>query len=183
MLQIIKSPNPLLLEPTKDCTPGDKDLIKLSEQMAEIMYKYNGVGLAGPQVGKQISIIVIDCEYRADQEGAQKNPITLVNPKIVDKSNEMVESTEGCLSCPGVMAPVMRHSWVKVEYFDLKGKPQIIQGEGLLAFCLQHEIDHLLGKTIFQSSVPSARIQLLKDYERAVELGIEPGEFLEDSGE
>lgn len=183
MLEIVKSPNKLLLEPTAPCQPGDKSLKKLAREMAEIMYEYNGVGLAGPQVGKQQSIIVIDVEYRPDDSESVRNPITLINPEIVYKSKDMIESTEGCLSCPGVMAPVMRHFAVKVQYYDLDGKVQTIEGDGLLSYCLQHEIDHLNGKTIFQTSLPSARLELLKDYDKALSLGLKPGEFLEKEGE
>lgn len=114
-----------------------------------------------------------------DKNDVEHNPMTLINPVIVSKSKEMEESSEGCLSCPGVMAPVMRHSQVEVQYYDLEGKKQNINADGLLSFCLQHEIDHLDGKTLFQTSTPESRIQLLKDYEKCQEIGIEPGQFLE----
>lgn len=176
MLQLLTSPNPILLEKSTDCEIGSTDLIKLSKDMQEVMYHYNGIGLAGPQIGVLKRIIVVDLDYDPEDKTIPKNPITLVNPKIVEKSKDMEVSDEGCLSCPGVSAPVMRHKSVKVEYFDLDGRPQTIEGTELLAHCLQHEIDHLDGKTLFQTSLPEARIQLLQDYQEALAHGAIPGE-------
>lgn len=176
MLKLIKSPDPILLEKSLDCEVGSEDLKKLSSQMQEVMYHYNGIGLAGPQVGVLKRIIVLDLDYDPEDKSGTKNPTTLINPKIVEKSKDMEVSDEGCLSCPGISAPVMRHTSVKVEYFDLDGKPQTIEGTELLAHCLQHEIDHLDGKTLFQTSLPEARIQLLQEYQEALAHGAIPGE-------
>lgn len=176
MLQLLKSPNPILLEKSADCEVGDASLSKLSKDMQEVMYHFNGIGLAGPQVGVLKRIIVLDLDYDSEDKSSTKNPITLINPKIVEKSKDTEVSDEGCLSCPGISAPVTRHKSVKVEYYDLDGKLQIIEGTGLLANCLQHEIDHLDGKTLFQTSLPEARIQLLQDYQEALANGAIPGE-------
>lgn len=176
MLNIVTSPNPILLQKCSPCKPGDEKLKELAKEMFKIMYEFCGVGLAGPQVGKLIRFIVIDCNYDIEDIENTKNPIALVNPEIIEKSEDLEESNEGCLSCPGISAPVMRHTYVKVKYYDLDGKEQYIEGEDLLAHCLQHEIDHLDGKTIFQTSKPEARIQLLKDYEDAMVRGVQPGE-------
>lgn len=176
MLDIVISPNPVLLEKSTECMPGDASLRKLSSQMQEVMYHYVGVGLAGPQVGQLKRIVVIDTNYDLDDVEGTKNPITLVNPVIDEHSDDMEEADEGCLSCPGISAPVMRYTWVKVKYFDLDGKEQFIDGDGLLSHALQHEIDHLDGKTLFQTANPQARLQLLQDYKIALENGAQPGQ-------
>lgn len=176
MLDIVISPNPVLLERASDCAPGDASLRELSQQMQEVMYHYSGVGLAGPQVGQLKRIVVIDTEYDIDDVEGTKAPITLVNPVIVEHSDEVEEADEGCLSCPGISAPVMRYTWVKVKYFGLDGKEQFIEGEGLLAHALQHEIDHLDGKTLFQTAKLEARLKLLQDYEIALQNGAQPGQ-------
>lgn len=175
MLDVVKSPNPILLQKCEACTPGDKSLKKLSKQMADVMYKYSGIGLAGPQVGQLKRIIVVDTEYDLEDKNT-RNPITLINPEIIDKSEETEVGDEGCLSCPGVSAPVVRYKTIKVKYFDLSGNLQTIDAQDMLSRCLQHEIDHLDGKTLFQTALPESRIQLLKDYEIALANGAIPGE-------
>lgn len=164
MLEVLLSPNPLLLEKSQPCSFDDKSLKKLAKDMIQTMYHYDGIGLAAPQVGILKRIIVIDTEYDVTDVAHTKNPIVLINPKIIKKSDEMIESDEGCLSCPGISAPVMRHKTVTVEYFDLNEKKHKIEAQDLLSYCLQHEIDHLDGKTLFQTALPEARLQLLQDY-------------------
>lgn len=176
MLEVLLSPNPLLLEPAAECDLNDDSLKKLSQDMLEVMYRYSGIGLAGPQVGVLKRIIVIDTEYDPDKLDETKNPVVLINPKFVKKSKEMVESDEGCLSCPGISAPVLRHESVTVEYFDLDGNKHSLDATDLLSKCLQHEMDHLEGKTLFQTALPQARLQLIKDYEAAIAKGAIPGE-------
>ena len=176
MMQLIKSPNPVLLEKSDACDVNDNTLKDLATQMQEVMYHYNGIGLAGPQVGVLKRIIVIDTDYDPDNFAETKNPITLINPEIIERSKQQEVSDEGCLSCPGISAPVLRHTSVKVKYFDLQGKQQTIEATDMLAKCLQHEIDHLEGKTLFQTSLPEARIQLLQDYQEALARGAIPGE-------
>ena len=110
--------------------------------MLETMYNSRGIGLAGNQIGLNKKLVVIDL-----QENNEKNPLFLINPKILWKSDEKVKGEEGCLSVPGnnIKAEVERSKEVKVEYLDKTGKKQIIEADGLLAICLQHEIDHLHG--------------------------------------
>lgn len=167
MLDIIISPNPCLLQVAKPCKLDDPNLANEATQMQDLMYKNTGIGLAGPQVGLSKRVIVIDKDYDLEDIKGTKNPITLINPEIVEKSDEMVESEEGCLSCPGISAPVMRHKYVKVKYFDLDGNVQYIEGEGTISNCLQHEIDHLDGKTLFQTAKPDVRLQLIQEYQQA----------------
>ncbi len=169
MLDIVESPNPLLNKMSKECDLDDPQLPTLAENMLKAMYHYEGVGLAAPQVGVLKRIIVIDVSDPHD-------PLVLINPVITDKSIEKEVDEEGCLSCPGISVPIKRHTWVQVTYYDLDKKQQVIEGDGLLARCLQHEIDHLDGKTLFESSSPIARIKALREYREAQEANARPGQ-------
>lgn len=127
------------------CTPVRKitDEIKdIMNQMLQTMYDTRGIGLTANQVGIAKQLIVIDL-----QENDIKSPIFLINPKIVEHSkNTIISEKEGCLSVPDARADVPRYETVKVEYLDLDGNKQVINADGLLAICLQHEIDHTKGK-------------------------------------
>ena len=129
----------------KKCEPVDKidDEIKnILNNMLEVMYNEKGIGLTANQVGINKQLIVIDL-----QKDGVKEPLFLINPKIVKASEEMVVSEqEGCLSVPSARADVLRHERVSVEYLDIDGNKQIIDADGLLSICLQHEIDHSNGK-------------------------------------
>lgn len=171
-MQIVLSPDPILRQVSEPCEVGDKSLKHLAKQMAKAMYKNNGCGLAAPQVGVLKRLIVIDC----DVETEDKNPIYLVNPEILETSGDPVVDEEGCLSCPGIAVPVKRRPFAKVRYFDLDGQECEIEGDGLLGRCLQHEIDHLEGKTLFESCDPIARINALREYDEALASGAKPGE-------
>lgn len=174
MLKIVLSPSPVLAEQCTPCESGDPTLKKLSKQMLGLMYKYHGVGLAAPQVGIAKRLIVIDVDW--DGENSQKNPIVLVNPEIVELKGDPVEAQEGCLSCPGVSFPITRKPWVRVRYEDLDGELWELEGDGLLGRCLQHEIDHLDGKTLFEVCEPRVRLQALSAYEEARKAGAKPGD-------
>ncbi len=171
-MQIILSPDPILRQISEPCEPGDKSVKRIAKQMAKTMYKNDGVGLAGPQVGVLKRIVVIDCDIDAEK----RNPVYLVNPVVLETSGDTVEDSEGCLSCPGIAVPVRRRPFAKVGYYDLDGEFQTIEGDGLLGRCLQHEIDHLDGKTLFESCDPIARIKALRDYDEALASGAKPGE-------
>ena len=170
-MDIVLSPDPVLRQVAEDCEPGDKGIARLAKQMAKAMYKSDGVGLAAPQVGVLKRVIVVDC----DIDSKKRNPTYLVNPVTVERAGEPVKEGEGCLSCPGISVPVARQPWVRVRYFDLDGVECQIEGDGLLGRCLQHEIDHLDGKTLFESCDPIDRIQALRDYEQALAAGAKPG--------
>lgn len=131
---------------TKKCdeiTIIDEEIKKLSSDMVDTMYKFDGIGLAAPQVGKAIRLIVYDINYI--NEGCKKKPTVLINPKIISKSKSMVKVEEGCLSYPDVFYDVDRFEKVKVEYIGLDGKKRIISAKQIEAVALQHEIDHLDG--------------------------------------
>jgi peptide deformylase len=117
------------------------ELAKLADDMLETMYHSNGIGLAAPQVGRSIRLIVVDVAG----EEEEKHPYFLFNPAVKDPKGE-IAAEEGCLSVPGVWADVERPETITVEYLDKNGKRQVLKNiDGLLARCIQHEIDHLNG--------------------------------------
>ena len=172
-LKIYQSPDPVLATVCEPCDPSDKSLQKLAKQMAHAMYKSNGCGIAAPQVGITKRIIVIDVDYDDETE---KDPIVLLNPEILELRGEPVVAGEGCLSCPGVTVPIERQPWARVRYQDLDGELWEIEGDGLLGRCLQHEIDHLEGRTLFESCSPEVRLKALAAYEQARAEGARPGD-------
>jgi peptide deformylase len=125
----------------KKITVINREIITLAQDMIETMYKYYGVGLAAPQIGVSKRMIIVDCG-----EKYQKEPYILINPKIIEYKGTQL-GDEGCLSLPGMYLPVVRADYVAVEAMDLNGKKIVIEGNDLLSRCLQHEIDHLNGKT------------------------------------
>ncbi|MBW6398037.1 peptide deformylase [Roseomonas sp. HJA6] len=138
-LPILLVPDQRLRTKAKPVAKAD-DVRALSEKMLATMYAAPGIGLAAPQVGELIRLVVIDLQREEKRE-----PIVLVNPEIVAESDEVATREEGCLSLPGQYADVTRPARVKVRYQDLTGAKKEIEGEGLLSACLQHEIDHLNG--------------------------------------
>ena len=155
---------------SKKCRPVtqfDKRLHTLIEDMMDTLEDSNGVGLAAPQVGVSKRIIVIDAEqYEEDGEYKRGNPMCLVNPEIINKSEEMILFCEGCLSVPKQSADVERHYAVKVRYLDYNGKEQEIEAEDYLAVVLQHEIDHLDGILYIDRISRLKRNMLLKKLEK-----------------
>lgn len=175
MLKIVESPDPILAQVCEPCTPGDKSLERLSKQMLHAMYKNNGCGLAAPQVGVTKRLVVMDVDYDGEHNST-KEPLVMVNPEIVELQGEPEVGGEGCLSCPGVSVPIARQPWARVRYYDLAGELWEIEGDGLLARCAQHEIDHLNGRTLFESCDPATRIEALRAYEEAKAAGAKPGD-------
>ncbi|WP_294157058.1 peptide deformylase [uncultured Selenomonas sp.] len=138
LLDIKKAGDPVLKEHCAPVERVDKRLRKLLDDMAETMYEADGVGLAAPQVGEPIRMIVIDVQ---DDHGL----IELINPEITYREGEAVD-TEGCLSVPNIYGEVQRAAKVKVEFLNRRGKKQHLTATGLLARCIQHECDHLEGQ-------------------------------------
>ena len=171
-MKIVTSPNPILNRVAEPCVVGDKSLKHLAKEMAKAMYKAQGVGLAAPQLGVSKRIIVVDCE----DEDYGNDPLVLVNPVIQDAWGDEVTAGEGCLSCPGVNVPITRKPWVRVTYFDLEGDEWEIESDGLLGRCLQHEIDHLNGITLFESVAPELKLRALAAYDKAQAAGAKPGD-------
>jgi peptide deformylase len=141
LLPILLVPDPRLRSRARAVGPGDADTVReLAPRMLESMYKAPGIGLAAPQVGSLLRLVVVDL-----QPDERREPMVLVNPEIVAQSEELAVREEGCLSLPGQYAEVTRPARVKVRYHDLEGARREVQADGLLATCLQHEIDHLDG--------------------------------------
>lgn len=145
-LPLYEFPHPILHQKAQRVTSVTDETRRFLDDMLETMYADKGVGLAAPQVGVSKRIIVIDAEQR-DENGQYKagNPIYLINPEIIYKSEEMIIFCEGCLSVPGQSADVERHQKIKVRYLDYHGKECELEAEDYPAVILQHEIDHLDG--------------------------------------
>ncbi len=142
ILNILRFPNPKLRNQAKPVLTIDDNKKQLILDMFETMYAEKGVGLAATQVGISLRIVVVDC---ADKE-QEPNPIEFINPEIIKKSEQIVISEEGCLSVPEVNADIERAEFVTIRAMDKDGKEFELNCSGLLAICLQHEIDHLNGK-------------------------------------
>ena len=143
-----------LSEPVNEVTPEIRRFVK---DMFETMYFTNGVGLSAPQVGVNQRILVIDCSGGADRD----QQIAMVNPVVTFTSGEQ-KGPEGCLSFPGLFAEVARPNVVKVKGWNLEGKEVEIEGEGLLARALHHEIDHLDGVLFIQRMKKADREAIVK---------------------
>jgi peptide deformylase len=149
-LTILNYPDPRLHTVAKPVQAVDATIQRLVADMAETMYAAPGIGLAATQVNQHIQLIVID----ASKE--QNDLLVLINPKIVAKSGEQ-DYEEGCLSVPGVYETVTRAEKITVEALDRQGKKFKLNAEGLLAVCIQHEMDHLLGKVFVEYLSPLKR--------------------------
>ena len=156
ILPIVTLPDPILRQTSTHVGAIDADVRRLAENMLETMYSAPGIGLAAPQVGVSRRLVVID-QTAGETTGHQ---MVLVNPKVVEESGSQKEE-EGCLSLPGLTAIVRRPSEVRVEAFDLDGNPVEIEGEGLLARVLCHEIDHLDG-VLYLDRISALKRDLLK---------------------
>ncbi len=141
LLSIITAPDPRLKKKSKPVASVDAAVRQLMDDMIETMYAAPGIGLAAPQVGVLSRVIVLDI----DREDVKTGPLFLANPEIVEASDEDVTYEEGCLSVPEYYSDVARPAKVRVRYLDRDGKKQEMACEGLLATCVQHEIDHLDG--------------------------------------
>ena len=139
--KILTEPNEILRKKSLKVEMVDHDLQKLMDDMLETMYAAPGIGLAAIQVGVPQRVIVLDIA----QKDGPKNPMYFVNPEIIEKSTNNSIYEEGCLSVPGQFAEIARPDKCCVKYLDYHGQPKEIQAEGMLATCIQHEIDHLEG--------------------------------------
>ena len=144
ILTIIKYPDPLLSKLSTKVAKVDSEIARLMDDMAETMYDAPGVGLAATQVDVHEQVIVIDVSE--DRSGF----MALINPEILEKSDELQTYEEGCLSVPGIYDEVKRAARIRVRALGLDGKPYEFEAEGLLAVCVQHEMDHLKGKVFVE---------------------------------
>jgi peptide deformylase len=139
--KILVEPDPFLRRKSKKVEKVDDDVRSLMNDMLETMYDAPGIGLAAIQIGVPKRIIAMDLA----KENEKKQPLYFVNPEIITKSEIDLTYEEGCLSVPGQFAEIDRPDRCKIKYLDYDGKEQILNAEGLLATCIQHEIDHLEG--------------------------------------
>ena len=150
-LTILRYPDPRLHTVAKPVAAVDARLQTLVDDMLATMYAFDGIGLAATQVNVHERLIVMDVS-----EGRDK-PLVLINPEIVWASDEKKLNNEGCLSVPGIYDDVERFLAIKVQALDLDGKTQIVDAEGLLSVCIQHEMDHLMGKVFVEYLSPLKR--------------------------
>ena len=139
--KILTEPNTLLRQISKTVEKVEDEERKLMDDMLETMYAANGIGLAAIQIGVPKRIIVMDISKKENE----KNPMFFVNPVIIKKNIEKATYEEGCLSVPNQFAEIDRPSSCEVEYLDYDGNKKNLKAEGLLATCIQHEMDHLEG--------------------------------------
>jgi peptide deformylase len=160
---LIILPDPILRQLSAPIEQVDDAVRKLSVDMLETMYDAPGIGLAAIQVGIPRQMLVIDLA----KEGEEKQPQIFINPKILNSSDERSTYEEGCLSIPDYYAEVERPSAITVKYVDISGREQTIEAEGLLATCLQHEIDHLKGVLFIDYISRLKREMVIKKFTKA----------------
>ena len=139
--EILTEPNKILRQKSSIVEKVDKDIQKLMDDMLETMYAAPGIGLAAIQVGVAKRIIVLDIAPK----DSPRNPMYFINPEIVQRSENHVTYEEGCLSVPGQFAEIDRPEKCHIKYLDYQGEKKEIKAEGMLATCIQHEMDHLEG--------------------------------------
>ena len=143
-LSILRYPDPRLHTVARPVAAVDARIRQLVDDMVETMYAAEGVGLAATQVDVHERVIVMDVSEQHDQ------PLVLINPEILDRSEEMLISEEGCLSVPQIYDRVQRHAKVRVRALNREGEPFELEAEDLAAVCVQHEMDHLVGKVFVE---------------------------------
>lgn len=156
LLPLLYYPDPKLHTVAKPVTALDKRVQKLIVDMLETMYEAKGIGLAATQVDVHECLIVIDVSEGRD------TPVVLINPELIWNSPETHLNEEGCLSVPGIYDGVERFDAVKVNALDGSGQARVLEVDGLLAVCIQHEMDHLLGKVFVEYLSPLKRSRIKK---------------------
>ncbi len=156
LLPILCFPNPKLHTVAKPVQAVDARVRTLIEDMLQTMYSAKGIGLAATQVDVHERLIVMDVSEERDQ------PLVLINPNVIWTSAEKHLNEEGCLSVPGIYDGVQRFDAVTVSALDGQGNARVIESEGLLAVCIQHEMDHLMGKVFVEYLSPLKRSRIRK---------------------
>jgi peptide deformylase len=151
LLNILRFPDPRLQRVAEPVTTVDESIRQLVDDMLETMYSAEGVGLAATQVDVHRRVIVMDTSEMRDE------PRVLINPELLARSDEMLVGEEGCLSVPAIYDEVPRHARVTVQALGRDGQAYQFDAEGLLAVCVQHEMDHLLGKVFVDYLSPLKR--------------------------
>jgi peptide deformylase len=158
LLPILIAPNQILKTRARLVKPTDADLVRdLIPRMFATMYKAPGIGLAAPQISQSLRLVVIDL-----MPDDKRQPHSLINPEIVAVSEERATREEGCLSLPGQYADITRPARVKIRYLDETGAKREMEADGLLAACLQHEIDHLDGILFVDHLSPLKRNMIMR---------------------
>ena len=146
LLPIIEFPDPVLRAQSAPVESVNDEIVRLVDDMFETMYKAPGIGLAAVQVAVPRRLLVIDLQEPEEEEGEPvRNPFVFINPEIVQRSDERQLYNEGCLSIPDQYAEIERPASVRAQWIDEKGQRQEGEFGGLMAVCLQHEVDHLNG--------------------------------------
>lgn len=170
VLPLIIAPDPRLNVPSQKVETVDDELRAFAKDLLDTMYANDGIGLAAVQVGVHKRIIAVDVARR---EGGSE-PMIFINPEIVAEGEDISIYTEGCLSFPDQFSDVERPEAVKIRYMDLAGVTQEIEADGLLATCLQHEIDHTNGIVFVDHISKLKRDMILKKLTKAKKMGLVP---------
>jgi peptide deformylase len=167
-LPIITAPDPRLKIKARPVRAVDAKIRRLMDDMLDTMYGAIGVGLAAPQVGQSSRVIVLDVA----REGEKPQPMQLANPEILWRSPELTTGNEGCLSLPEHYAEVTRPAKIRLRYLDYQNEIREIEASGLLAMCLQHEIDHLDGVLFVDHISSLKRGIILRKLAKAKRIGV-----------
>jgi peptide deformylase len=164
--EIIKLPDPILRRISAPVAAVTNETRKIMDDMLATMYDAPGIGLAAIQIGVPQRIIVIDLA----KDGEEKEPLYLVNPEIVEASEELADYEEGCLSIPDIFEMVSRSKQVKIRFLDRQGEKRELDCTGVLATCVQHEIDHLNGVLFIDYISKLKRDRIVKKFTKAQKL-------------
>ncbi len=157
MMKILTWPDPRLRQKAAEVEVIDDQFYALVVELFEMMYREGGVGLAATQVGIPLRFFVMDCSAK------EPEPLLLINPRILSREGQLFWE-EGCLSFPGIRAEVERAEQIRVEALDLQGQSFQLEAEGLIAVCIQHEMDHLEGRVFPDHLGALERAALLREY-------------------
>jgi peptide deformylase len=167
-LPIITAPDPRLKIKARPVPAVDNKVRRLMDDMLDTMYAAIGIGLAAPQVGQSSRVIVLDVA----RDGEKPQPLQLANPEILWRSPELTTGNEGCLSLPEHYAEVTRPAKIRLRYLDYQNEIREIEASGLLAMCLQHEIDHLDGVLFVDHISSLKRGMILRKLAKAKRIGV-----------
>ena len=163
---LIILPDPILRQVSRPIETIDGEVKKLADDMLETMYDAPGIGLAAIQIGVARRMLVLD----VSKEGEDKKPLVFINPEVVSASDTRSVYEEGCLSIPDYYAEVERPAVITVKHLDRDGKEQLTEADGLLATCLQHEIDHLNGVLFIDHISKLKREMVIRKFTKAAKL-------------
>lgn len=173
LLDIITLPDRSLRQRSAPVERIDEELRRFLDRMLETMYAAPGIGLAGVQVGMPRRVITIDVSSKEEEgEEPERSPLFVINPEIVWRSDERATYEEGCLSIPDYYAEIERPAKVRFRFLDRDGQQQEIEADGLLATCIQHEVDHLDGKLFIDHLSKLKRDLVVKRFTKAAKQGL-----------